>query len=538
MQKIFTGSGPVFEAANRAFSALFEGSGVSKTMSRARHLLVDEYGYTTEDAMQVVHLVKNTVFDPMAAPGTKPETDPNFKQHIGLILPVVEYVAHVIMPEFDVTDDTLHQRVSHLGENIRDYLSMHRGASLDEETIGKLDRSLKPAAAKPVTGGNYVAIPVGSSAELREKLKELGATDVEWCIQSETAWAKYSDDDENQFYILYDRSRPRFDRMSMVGTFVTPSKRVANAFDRSNTAVKFAEAGRLLAAAGVEVADMGSLESALEGQLYDLADLVDECKELYHNVFLVNDRAQGGTNIVVYADGRYRVVLPEWVDADECQVLYDRKTPLYVTDGHSLYSLQEPYGELCGRVPDGLTIGDSFAIDNAPIIFVTRDGRAVNLLDANTGELLLAESSDVPFTDARFCGEDRFASTGFSQASHWILSYEPRDGNGDTAKFYVVTKKGQDLADCPCTEIPPGFTLEDISRNGKFYSMKRWARTAADEGKPGTYLMSGGNKVLPDPYRYIDDNGDGTWYIFNSSAKGEPYYLLDTDSGNIELKRD
>ena len=82
MQTVFKGSGPVFEAANFAFSVLFEGAGVSKTLSRTRHLLIDEYECSQEDATAIVNMVRNLIYDPMAAHGVKPDVDPTVKKYM------------------------------------------------------------------------------------------------------------------------------------------------------------------------------------------------------------------------------------------------------------------------------------------------------------------------------------------------------------------------------------------------------------------------------------------------------------------------
>ena len=491
-------------------------------------MLADDYGYSPGEAAEIVHLVKNSVFDPMAAPGTNPETDPEVKRNIGMFPAIAGYVAGRILPSMGGNVDAVRQRVARLGENIRGYWSEHPGKPLDDDTLAGMDRPSDTGRGDRAGKSGYRAIPVTSREELARTLDELGAGDVKWCIRGEEPWNAYSGNGKYRFYILHDGSRPADDPMSIIGSFVTPAGRVANSFDRADHAVKFGEAGDLLSGAGVSIADDNSLGAILQDELYDLADAVDEYEEIAHNVFLVRDNGQEKSNIVVFRDGAYHPVFPGWADSGSFRVIYDGRLPRYATDGKSLYSLEEPYGK-CGEVPDGLSIGGEFADGHAPIIPVSRSGRTVNLLDAADGELLLSETNDTPFTDVR-------SLTG----KCWILSCEPRgekSGSGP-ARFYVVTRRRQDLSECPCTRIPEGFTLENVSADGRFYSIRKYAATAAEEDRPRRYLMCGGKKVLPEPYRYIDDNGDGNWYIFNSSARGEPYYLLNCDTGRIARKAD
>jgi hypothetical protein len=549
MQTIFKGNGPVFEAANHAFCVLFEGAGVSKTFSRARHMLIDK-GYTPEDAAEIVHRIKNAVYDPLATPGVNPETDPKVKKYMDWFLKITEYVADNIMPRFydDIKDTRAQQRIAHLGEGLRDIWREYKDQPFYTWMLSKADGNLNyKVNTQPVPG--YTLIPVKTCEELRQKLTELGADDVQWCIKSNGPWENYSSHGTNQFYILFNPNKPKTDNMSIIGTFVTPQMRVANSFNRDNNPVSFITTTEYLRSAGLEMADYNNLESALSDDMYDLAELVDDCTEITSNVFLVYSESNGGYNVVVYNDGHYSVIMPDWVPDNTCRVIHDGDKAYYATDGTNVYSLRAPY-EKCGSVPAGLTITDDFVVDDALIVAVTRGNKMVNVYDLDENELLLDPDSDVPITDVRFWStwlpkEQRhleFANTKFNKQSYWILSYESHYDKpiAGPEKFYVVTQQGQNLADCPCVEVPRGFRLREISRNGKFYSLEREVHTReeVERNNPRTYLMSDDKKVLPDPYRNIDDNGDGIWYIYNDAGKGKPYFVLNTDTGDIEEKCD
>lgn len=541
MQTIFMGKGPVFEAANAAYAVLFEGAGVSKTLSRARHMLIDEYRLSPEEAAGIVHLVKNTVFDPMAAPGANPATDRNVKDHMALFPTITDYVATRIVGSLGGLNDLSRQRTSHLGEAIRAYLKANPGASVDFDRLSQLDRALTVGNRGSVEGG-YQAIPVKSSEELNAILSKLGADDVHWCIRGETPWKSYSDNGKNDFYLLYDGSRPGNGNMSIVGAFVTPGGRVANSFDRANRAVKFGDTTNLLKSAGIPVADFGNLASVLADGLYDIADVADDYTEIDHNKFLIKDNAAGKSNVVIYRDGKYVPVMPDWVDDKSLGIIYEGYDPLFITDGKRVYGLEEPYG-LRAVVPDGLTAETEFADDDSPVIFVARDGRRVNILDLDSGDLLLDQANDIPFTDTKFWSTwdsknqrfSEFATTDFHPPSYWILIDDNRDG---PSKAYAVTERGKKLSDCPAVDIPEDYSLENLSGNGKFYSLRK-RRGYADDADYGRYvLMSDGKAVLPGSYRYIDDNGDGTWFIYDSSEPHEPYYVLDCGTGKIDRKQD
>ena len=543
IEEIFSGPGAVFEAASLAFSVLFEGAGVTKVFSRARHLLTDEHGVSPEEAANIVHLVKNSVFDPMAS-GDRPERDPDVKRQIASLPGVVDYVFSNIVSPAGGLNDKARRRTARLGEAVREYLAGHPGTPLDASVLSTLDRPASGTGNAPATAG-YVAIPVASSDELVKKLDEIGAGDVEWCIRSPGPWDTYSDGGKSRFYILRDASRPDSDPRSVVGMFVTAGNRVANSFDRANRPVKFSDASGLLRSAGIETADSGDLAAALGEGVYDLADIVDEYREIAHNMFLVKNYDNDGVNVIVYSKGRYRPIIRGWADGNSFSVVYDGRVPRHAIAGRGLYSLQEPYGFL-GMVPDGLAIEPEYAVDDAPVLFVRRGDRRVNLLDADSMKLVLAEGSDVQFDSAAFCGawegmsgrRLEFASADFGDGSYWVLCRDPQEG---PSSYYTVTAPGQDLGKRPCITVPDGFAVRDISANGRYYVLRKTDCLAGDPDRDRDYLMGDGKKLLPDTaYRHVDfNNWNRTWTAYNGGfGSHEPYYLLHCDTGKIERVKD
>jgi len=559
MQMIFNEPGPVFEAANLAFNALFEGVNVANALSKARHDLINDYEVAPENAAYIVNLVKNTVFDPMAAPGAKPESDPTVKKYISLMPIIARYVAkEIIEMHFGEINENTRQRTAYLGEEIRKYLESTPNPNLDESKLFELDK----AGAYNVTNTvpkdmGYKAIPVKSSAELNRKLVELGADEVPWCIRKEDPWRSYSNDGVNSFYILYNGSLPKTDPMSVIGTFVTPGGRVSSAFDRPNHAVNFEQTADLLASTGVKVATDHTLNSILKDGLYELENVVEKCDKITSDLYLVKNHHGDLSNIVAYYKGQYKAVIPDWVDSEKFAIIYDGNYPLFVTDGQNVYSLSEPYEKWCS-IPDGLRVtGERASEDNAAIVYVKRDDRIVNILDIDYGELLLDAASDVPFDDSRFyskwessSGRRReHPSTRLTENSSWVLEYHTprkrekypdmrvsRDVQTEPDILYVVTEQGKNLADCPKVEIPVDWYVTYVSRNGKYCLIKRARGIPANDPDFNRYFLMVDGQVSQKSFEDIDDNGDGIWSLYPSLEKGSVYYDLNTETGEIEAK--
>ena len=569
MQTIFKGNGPVFETANFAFSVLFEGAGVSKILSRTRHLLIDEYECSQEDATAIVNMVRNLIYDPMAAHGVKPDVDPTVKKYMDKFQAITEYVANTIVGYLGINDKS-RQRIAYLGEELRKFLQGHPNADINYDLMRRLDRD---AASHCITSstprisekrGDYEAMPIASSGQLKQVLAQLGATDVSWCIREENYWRDYSNNDRNTFYILYNDKLPAADPMSIIGTFVTPFNRVAYSFDRPNHSVNFDTTTELLANAGVDMTPPNDDEmlAALNENIYGLEEIFPDYDTLQANVYLVkSDDGKFGA-VVVDDNGHYRSLTPGWVDINKIDTIKGRCHTSCVTDGKAIYSLYEPY-EKKGEVPDGLTITDELATaDSDLLVFVKRDGRIVNILDCRNGELLLDPANDVEFNDSRFvAGWDKInqrymdeASTDFGPKNYWILTYSAprtklrlpgkesglvREIQTVPEKVYVVNKKGENLADYPYVEVPVDYDLECVSRDGRYcaYSRRRWSPNS-HYPEHDVYLMVNG-KVYPDTFTDIEpDIGDSIWTLYKSSNSSDPYYELDTKTGEIKEKYD
>lgn len=568
MQTIFKGNGPVFETANVAFSVLFEGAGVSKILSRTRHLLMDEYECSQEDATAIVNMVRNLIYDPMAAHGVKPDVDPTVKKYMDKFQTITEYVTNTIVGNLGINDKS-RQRIAFLGEELRKFLQGHPNADINYDLMRRLDRD---AASHCITNrtpripekrGDYEAMPIASSGQLKQVLAQLGATDVPWCIRNMDYWENYSNHGRNTFYLLYNDKLPASDPMSIIGTFVTPFNRVAYSFDRPNHSVNFDTTTELLANAGVDMTppDDDEMLAALNENLYDLEEIFPDYDTLETNVYLVKSEDGKFGAIVVDDNGHYRSLTPKWVDINKIGTIKDRRYTHCVTDGKAIYSLYEPY-EKKGEVPDGLTITDELATDGSDLlVFVKRDDRIVNIFDCYNGELLLDPANDIEFNDSRFVYADwdkrnqRYldeASTDFGPKNYWILTYSapkatlrseirgvPREVQTVPDKVYVVNKKGDNLADCPCVEVPVDYNLECVSRDGRYcaYSRSRWSPNS-HYPEHDVYLMANG-KVYPDTFTCIEPGADDSiWTLYKGSNSSDPYYELDTNTGEIEEKYD
>ena len=541
MQTIFNGNGPVFDTANFAFSVLFEGAGVSKTLSRTRHLLMDEYDYSPEDAAAIVNMVRNLVYDPMAPHGVKPGTDPTVKKYMDKFQLISEYAAGTIIWHLGIGGKA-RQRIASLGEELRKFLRGRPDAVITEDLLHRLDRD---GAARPRTDGNpriaekrgdYDAIPIESSVQLAETLSRLGATDVQWCIRDTARWNEYSSNGRNAFYILYNNKLTSGDPMSIIGAFVTPTNRPAYSFDRLNRAVSLETTSHILAEAGVDMTPPNDDEllAALNDNLYELDEVFPDYEVLKTGMYLVKSEDGGMGAIVVDDHGHYRSLTDGWVDIDRIGTIEDRRYTQCVTDGKAIYSLYAPF-EKIGEVPDGLTITTELASESSDrIVFVKRDGRIVNIFDCYNGELLLDPESDVEFNDSQFVFAEwnkraqRYmdeASVELGPKNYWIIMHSKQS---NPTRVYVVNKKGETLANCPCIEIPADSSVQCVSRNGRFCAFRR--------NQGDIYIMADG-KVYPESFIEVDQGtGDGIWALYSSPDEDAPYYELDTKTGKTDIR--
>ena len=558
MQTIFKGNGPVFEAANRAFCVLFEGAGVSKMLSRTRHLLIDEYEFSPENAAKIVNMVRNLIYDPMAAHGVKPDSDPTVKKYMDKFQVITEYVINRIIGYLGVTDKAA-QRIAYLGEELRKFLKDRPGAEITRELVQRLDRAAASHFGANRTHavqekvGDYDAIPISSSNELKQVLAKIGADEVHWCIRSDDYWNHYSNHNKNSFYILYNSKLPASDPMSVIGTFVSPFNRVAYSFDRPNHSVNLDTTAELLANAGIDMTPPDDDErlAALNDNMYDLDDVFPDYKCLKPDVYLVKSE-DGKKGTVIVEDGDYfRKLFPDWVDINRIGTIEDRRFTQCVTDGHAIYSLYEPF-EQKGEVPEDLTITtDRASADSSIIVFVKRGDRIVNIFDCSVGELLLDPASDIEFNDAQFyfadwdrinqCYKD-CASTEMGPNNYWILSNNSPTEAGrhiqDTPDIvYVVDKRGKNLADCPRAEIPAGYSLRCISKDGRYYAFEKYIWHDYSSHHKDVYLVIDG-KVCPNPFREIEPGTDvGIWTLYRGTDSDAPYYELDVNTGELEEKK-
>lgn len=557
MQRIFTETGPVFEAANLAFNAIFEGINVANALSKARHELLDYMEMPPEKAAAIVNMVKNAVFDPLAAPGAKPESDPTVKQYISYIPVIAKYVADdIIDGYFGELNENARRRTAYLGENIRQYITTHPNAPLTFDILRELDRASAFNSFQPQTEDmGYQAIHLNSNEELNGKLAELGAEDVAWCIRDEKAWLNYSNNNANTFYLLHNDSMPATDPNSLIGTFVTPGGRVASAFDRPNHAVNSDVTMKILASAGVKVSYNTKFSAVLKEGLYDFENLVDKCESLGNDVYLVQNNHGDFSNIVVRDKGHYRTVFPDWVDSEKFGIIYSGKHPLFATDGNDVYYLNEPYDKWIS-VPDGLTVTTEQATDeDVTVVYVKRDGRIVNILDIDDGKMLLDPASDVEFTESNYISPANTTyrlrpNVKLEHSDNWVLEYtSPRkreynpalgykmDVQVEPDYVYVVSEPGKNLADCEKIEIPVNFHVVQISNNGKYCAIRKTCCNTSDPDYSRYFIISNG-KVSQESYLGVEDNGDGNWDIYNSTEKGTPYYRLNTNTGEIETRND
>lgn len=561
MTSVFNGTGPVFEAANSAFSALFEGSGVSRVMSKARHWLIDNYEVNPDDAVDIVHAVKNSVFDPLAADGAKPELDPTFKKYIHLFPCVLEYLFRTILGNCNGIGNTEKTRLSMFGEAFRNYLRQLPGnevpETLEQWRLGRIDHDGSALTSRNSSGDRgYKILRPKSSEELVSALAEIGATDVPWCIQDESHWDTYSNHGKSTFYLLYNSSMDKSNPLSVLGVFVTESGYISHSFNRVNNSVTRTETAGIMQSCGIDVAMPGDMNAAIDlvnDGVYDMDDIVDDMEEIGYNMYLATSETENLSNVLRMEKKhdysiKYYPIFPKWLPKDKIHVNYDNyiaydDTTIYSLDGYELH-----------HAPEGFTFGDDAGdYGDCGLICLRRGNATVNIFDTKSGHTLLAIDSSIPFDDSdmRFWAETSGKESELESPSidfrdprsYWTLFADRQYKKIESSKrpiclgsktAYVVNKPGVNLADCPKITAPDDFCVRNVSKDARSYVIER--KNNGTDYWHASYLICDGKPVNDKGMSSIDYDGDDSWTLYPEPHSYDKYLIYNTNTGELTDK--
>ena len=543
MSVIFEGEGPIFEAANAAYAVLFEGHGlVSNTIKRTRDSIVSR-GIPKDTANDIVLKTRQMFFDPFAAPGVKPVTDPTFKK----MLPIFGHLAHMMVDTFhygtprynrEAAEDFAARFVEYAKENFQAG-PPNLTVPEFEELASKISNGKSKFAPER---GYYDYIQVHSWEELK-KLSAQYHMDS-WCnVRSEEDWDRYSLYGHGKFYLLVsDDADKVYGKREVIGVTINHYGKLVYAFDRENDCVDKAALTPILDKMGLTEPFATDFSTGIDlvKAGYDAETVFPYCKSLHGSLALVgfDDR----TDMCILDETHKSYISDVFTSIEEVR----GSDHLYVIDDSKLFDTdQEAVIVDTWKLPGNLVLdADHGAIDEADTLMplrsteIKRYGTCVNavcITDRKNG-LLLDKDNTTPFLSAEFRTSTTVTNRNILGDTYTKAKWptvEDMDGND----FWVVAAKdGQYIVDVPGKKLEdykfipdiPGLAITVLSPNG-YYS----ARESVYNGEDRYYLMKDGKKVFECPFCDVGSNSSDSYIIYMVTMDKKNGYLFDPVTGKI-----
>ena len=504
------------------YMAIFEGKGVvCRIIDGTRDNLVMNEHMPKELANAAVLKTRQLFFDPLATPGSKPVTDPEFKRY----LPLFPYCAGMMVHRFKFgTDRYMREEAEDFAARFVEYMKEHYGDSLpqirftaDFERLAKeIAGNLRPYRPDP---DSYEVIPVASREELQQYVKKYRLD--KWCIvHSDTDWDKFTMPGYGRFYmIVRDDADRTFDEFGVVGIVINHHGKVVYAFDRANHVVDKSSFQEIVDYHSLDRKAAQGFPAALE-MLSSRPDMgVDEvfpyCRHLNGEYYVAGFPERGEYRVLAYGDSRQSYVSDTFGDISPL----GGYPGVLVADDRVLYSLATE--SVIYRAPDGFTLRPGMPGFNAtdtrlvPLYRGWKGGRPVNFvnLDDREKKMLLDPENREEIDDVAFHGRKPTVAS-MAAGEYWEVT-----AGGRT---YAVSRPGTRLDGTAGIGVreSDGFTTL-LSEDG-YYSL-----TADTPSGKVSYLMKDGKKVYDRPFRHIDSTGDpefdvdletmdGKWYAFST----------------------
>ena len=497
MTGIFTGNHPVYEAANLAFSALFEGKGmVCRIIDGTRDQLV-HHGMPKEQANDTVLKVRQMFFDPFAAPDRHPTTDPDFKK----MLPLFPSVTMLMVDVFNYgTSRYDRERAESFAPKFVAYAREHfpDGAPrlpMSEffDLVKQIDAG-KPAFSPNVNDYSYVQVHDW------EELKELSG--------------------QGKFYLLYtDDAAETYGKLSVIGITVNHYGKIVYAFDRDNDCVD-RDAVR-------QIAEHYGLNRPFAVDFSTAIDLVNHGYS-YREVYPYFNELDSRHAAVGFDDRDDMCIL----DTDSGEYVSDTFTgisrvrnsdALLILDGTKLYDLGREEVILDADRLGGLWLKPGAYDPDTMLFWLTADGgRLVNAvcIDDSSLEMLLDIDNATPVVKAGFTPATPGKSPTVARmepGDFWVVTAD--DGQ------YIVTSPGKRLADCKFVEDPAGTGINVVLSASGYY-MHIEGRLGEDRRY---FLMKDGRRVFDREFIDAGREDDGSIFLIADDEE----YRFDPETGNL-----
>ena len=516
MTRIFEGIDPVSEAANAAFSALFEGGGgmVKHAIDRARDFLISSRGMDKESAEDAVRATRNIFFDGFAAPGENPVTDRNFKRMMPLFRTMAAFMVDTLgygTPGFDRT------RAMEYGVAFRKFME---GPGGREALSGKpvdWEKVLSSADPGYESPSEWSYVEVDSYDALKMYEGQYGLQD--WCIVKDRSdWDSHTMEGTCRFFLFMKDGGNSAD--DVVGVIVGPYGKVQCAYNRGDRQVSAEKMQGLVDAFGLGT-PVATASNALDllnghdgmpecdGMEVTPGNVFRSCEGISGDTWLVTTFGKRLSGIIREDGGKYSLVAGWYATLEP----YDLGEGVFVADGKTIV---KPADGLEKYIPEGFGIAGGYLDGRGEAAVPLRKsggGPAVNALclEPGTGTMLDPSNGIAVESVACMADPDTDARTTFNLDDGRYLVVGTPDGH------YVVDRAGKKLEECPFCPDGEGMTLMSVSREGACV-MRRGDRY--ELMKDGKFLVEGRFSAIEWPgkgdtsFVFLEDGDTGKWYRY------------------------
>lgn len=493
---------------------------VCRIIDGTRDMLVSR-GMDKYQANNTVLKVRQLFFDPFAAPGNNPTTDPEFKKMLPLFPVVTMYFLDQFRYGTPRYDREGAERFSirfvayakeHFANGAPD-IDLGAFATIANEIAGqKTGMSFNPK--------DYDYIQVTSWEQMRDLAREYRLDT--WCIAKyEEDWDKFTLRGQGKFYLLVTENAEHTDGDNdVIGITVNHYGRIAAAYNRANICVDVDAVTQLAGSLGLTQPFALDFSAGLDlvraGYSYD--EVFPYYEDLDNGYVVVGfDGTNGARGKCILAPDSKRYASDVFMDIDkvsDCDFLY-------ILDCINLYDVERDRSILHLREHGSFSLpSDGYDRDTRLYWLTSSTGtrrriNAISVEDSNP-TLLIDEANRTPIHDAEFHTINRKYPTveNMSNWDFWLLN---------TAEgMRIVTRPGMKLDECKLVPSHTGDGWNDVlTPNGYYINV---ARNGGVHGRI-YYLMKDGKRVFDCPFQDAGRDSSTSYDIYLVTMSGDEYHF-------------